>query len=382
MRWLTAFGFMVLTAARPSAADHKLRTSGWDVHDLVLDETAAVFRQGSCGRYTAVTTRPAGVLADFAGLPPTPAPASGEYTSREIAARFPFNDVVPSWNVEVPEGAGFVVELRFGRVGGGWTDFYYLGQWGRCGEIPQKIISNDDGEIDVDYFRSAGRFDRLQYRLRLFGPAGGRGPRLRRFALAYSNTLGDKTLCERFRRDAKPPAAAKWQRRLPVPCRSQAVEDESIRHNICSPTSVSMVMEYRGVRRTTRHMADVIWDPEYLLYGNWARAVQGAFVEGVPGYVRRFGDFEEVKELIARDQPVIASIRVPRGTALSGAPYRSSSGHLVVVAGFDEKGNVLVNDPAAKPPGSGLLAYRADEFRAVWLDNGGVGYVLLPPEGR
>lgn len=372
----------VLIVSRSAAGDNKLRSSGFDVHDLILEETAEVFSAGEVAPPLAVTTRPAGVRADFPRAEPgtSSEPTCAVYTSRVIRARFPFNEVVPSWNVIVPRDTGFRVELRLGPGRNAeWTAWYYLGTWGRAGSSPEKTVRDDDGEIDIDYFRSTRTFDRLQYRLHFFGRLGAAGPHLRRFAMVCTNALGDRALYERMHRPVTPPPACRWQRRLPVPYRSQQDQAESIRGSVCSPTSISMVMEYRGVKRLTRHMCDLIWDPEYELYGNWARAVQGAFVEGVPGYVGRFGTWDEVKWMIARDQPIIASIRVPPG-GLTGSPYRSSAGHLLVVVGFDEKGDVLVNDPAARDAAAGQIAYKADEMKAVWLNNGGVGYVLLAPD--
>ena len=384
----------VLLMDSQAVSDNKLKSSGFDVHELIVHETAEAFRNGRCGEHAVVTTQPAGVLAEFppsatssaptasAGLGTAagaPAAASAEFESGVIHTPFPLNEVVPSWNVEVPPDTGFLVQLRMGLSGEDrWTPYYYLGVWGACTPPAEKITSDEFGRIDIDYFMSRRLFDRIQYRVRLFGRPGRPGPRLRRFAVVCTNSLGDKGLYSRTRRTIELPPKTRWQRRLPVPYRSQTVEDDSIRHSICSPTSVAMVMAYRGVERPTRHMCDMIWDAEYGLYGNWARAVQGAFVEGVPGYVMRFGTWDEVKAAIARDQPVIASIRVPHG-ALTGAPYKASAGHLLVIAGFDEDGNVLVNDPAAKTKEAGLAAYKADEMQKVWLDAGGVGYILLPP---
>lgn len=301
-------------------------------------------------------------------------------TSRIVEAEFPFNDLVPSWNVDVPEGAGFAVEIRLGRRDGDfWTPYYYLGSWGAAPEIQEKHLSDSNGFINIDYFQSTRTFDRFQYRFLLSGGASGRRPVPRRVAMAYSNTLNDEQLARRFRRPVDPGPKQDWARRLAVPYRSQRWEDEKIRGSICSPTSVSMVLAYRGVNEPTAQVCRVIYDPEYGIYGNWWRAVQGAYSYGVRGYLERFGDWNAVKRHIAAGRPVIASIRVRRGE-MSNAPYRQSDGHLLVITGFDEAGNVHVNDPAADTAQAGQATYRREDMEKVWLARGGIGYVLLGPD--
>jgi hypothetical protein len=75
--------------------------------------------------------------------------------------------------------------------------------------------------------------------------------------------------------------------------------------------------------------------------------------------------------------PVIASIRFREGD-VKGFLYKSTGGHLLVVRGFDENGDVIVNDPASREKGNGPV-YPAAEFAKAWFDNGGVGYVIRKP---
>lgn len=299
-------------------------------------------------------------------------------TSRVIETEFPFNDLIPSWNVDLSPDSGFSAEIRLGRREDGfWTPYYYLGSWGEAPRIDRKHLRDEHGFINIDYFQSRNRFDRIQYRLLLKPGDDGALPVPRRFGMAYSNTLDDAALARRFRAPIDPGPREKWARRLPVPYRSQRWEDERIRGSICSPTSVSMVLEYRGVKHPTAAVCATIFDPEYRLYGNWWRAVQGAYSYGVSGYLERFGDWNAVKRHIAAGQPVIASIRVRRGE-MTTAPYRQTDGHLIVITGFDEHGDVCVNDPAADSAKDGQTTYKREDMDKVWLARGGVGYILLP----
>jgi len=305
------------------------------------------------------------------------------YTSPVLEAGEPFNEALLSWNADLPPGGGISVELRVGRrFQGFWSPYLHVGDWGEVKRPEEKTISFDEGKIDVDYFRSEKRFDRIQYRVRAFrkeSPGGkDREIRLARVGLCLSDTTGiPGSRPPVARKDPPGPPPEKWQRRLPVPFRSQRDEDPEIAGHICSPTSVSMVLEYRGVNRPTAEVAARIYDPVHKIYGNWPRAVQGAYSYGVPGYLARFSSWNSVKRMIARGQPLIISIRAQEGE-LTGAPYPKTAGHLLVLAGFDRKGDVLVNDPAARTREKGQCAYLRRELEKVWMEKGGTAYVLLP----
>ncbi len=349
---------------------NRLRATPNDVHGLIRDEFLP-------GQLFLVGRHPLGhgVMSDG----PEPAKTGYIFTSREIETPFPFNDLVPSWNVDT-DGGGFYVLLRVGRTSDDfWSPWYYLGSWGDAPQPAAKVMEDASGFINIDYFQSKGRFNRVQYAFHLRLNDGRTGPMIRRVCLACSNTLDDAELARKFRRRIDPGPKEKWARRLPVPFRSQKWEDEKIRGSICSPTSTSMVLEYRGVKHPTLDVCRRIWDPEYKLYGNWWRAVQGAYSFGVPGYLRRFGDWDAVKCLISHDQPIIASIKVKRGQ-LRSAPYRQSDGHLLVITGFTEDGDVCVNDPAAETAEKGRAVYARQDMENIWLANGGVGYILEPRE--
>lgn len=365
------------TAEESDEPGNRLYSTPYDVHALILDQTIDAFSQGG-GPGTLIVDRPPGVTI---AVPEKGRgdPIEAVYTSRVIENEFPFNDVVPSWNVDVPPGAGFVVELRVGRKDGDfWTPFYYLGTWGDARAPTARHQLDVNGHLHMDYFRSTNRFDRLQYRVHLFAPNAKQPPVLRRFGLACSNTLNDAELAGRFRRPVDPGPQEKWVRRLPVPFRSQKWEPKEVRGSICSPTSVSMVLDYHGVKVPTQRVYETVYDNEFKLYGNWPRAVQTAYTFGVPGYIERFGDWDAVKRHIAAGRPVIASIRVEKGQ-LRNAPYRESNGHLTVITGFDGKGNVLFNDPAGASEEQGVIAHPIEDVEKIWFNRGGVGYVLLQP---
>jgi hypothetical protein len=304
------------------------------------------------------TTRPAGdgfPLVTHVNTPPTTVPGG-------------FVELLPSWNVLVPEGTGarFDVRVRDAKTGT-LSPWLYCGRWGRTPE-ETKVARFDRGRVDVDILlldRPADAFE-LRASLYSYDPAGSVSASLRRMTVVCSSPS-----------DQKPVVAlvGDWKRDLPVPFRAQGVEPDSIRSDICSPTSTSMVMDYFGVDRPTRDNAVAIYDDEHDLFGNWSRATQRAGELGLDSHLTRIASIDEARNFIAAGQPLIASIRFSAGEFPSNV-MKSTSGHLVVVRGFTDTGDAIVNDPASKDRGNAVV-YKADELERAWITNaGGVTYVI------
>ena len=166
-----------------------------------------------------------------------------------------------------------------------------------------------------------------------------------------------------------------WGKVLPVPERSQMIEGPHS-SRICSPTSVAMVLEFHGYRFTTREVADGAYDFAHQIYGNWPLNTLNAHrLSGLPCYVRRGTGLHDLEAEIAAGRPVVIGHRWKEGE-LSGAPLRTSNGHLIVVVGFTESGDAVVNDPAGLP-GAVRRVYRRRELQHTWLENAsGIMYVI------
>ena len=304
--------------------------------------------------------------------------AGSTHTSPWNSPDFPFNEVLVSWNVSLPADGGFTVELRFSRqprgaMPSGW---YHLGRFGALSAV-EKILSEDaGGKVDIDRFSAKGFYQAFQYRLRLHNGAA-EETRLQRFTVFVSNSPGSPELFAKLgKRPATLPGAQPI--RLNVPFRSQQVEDPAIRGRICSPTSVAMILAYRGIDRPTREVAARAYDRDHEIYGNWPANIQAAFSLGARGRIARFRSWEAARETIAAGQPLVISIRDKMG-ALKGAPYPKTDGHLLVLTGFDTAGNVCVNDPAANDATRGIAVYDREQMEEVWLNQGGVAYLIGEP---
>jgi len=162
---------------------------------------------------------------------------------------------------------------------------------------------------------------------------------------------------------------------LAVPVLSQLEQDPELASRICSPTSLAMILAYAGVRTTPEEVAARAYDASFDLYGNWPRSIQAAYAYGVPGYLTRFASWKSLERELARGHAVVISIAFGEGE-LAGAPMASSRGHLLVVCGFDENGEVIVNDPAARSGADVRCTYSRKELTRAWQGHGGTAYVL------
>ncbi len=373
----------VAAAAEPGPARHTL---------VVHDSLAAV--AGGAGTLRGR----AAMLEGPAWLELRPAGAAAEegdaafYESAEVrpgprdGAAGVFTEALISWNVAVPEACAVRIDvLARDAATAEWSVPLFIGSWvgpgGGREALPEgeRRQKTDTGiVIDVDYLRSARPLDALRYRLTAVRSVAGERPgeavRVRRVAVCFSDTRGPN---EAGDGDFAPARRG----RLGVPFRSQKTDDESLAGRLCSPTSVSMVLAHRGVDVPVQTVAARALDPNFGIYGNWPRNVQTAYALGVPGYLTRLNSWAELARLTDAGHPVVISIAVEAGE-LRGAPYESTAGHLIVVEGFDDDGNVLVNDPAVADAAQGQRAYRREDLTNVWLRRvDGTAYVLLGREG-
>jgi hypothetical protein len=347
---------------------------------LVIVRTADEFASGTLNRVKVENDPyPRVVLADDNR---SRFPRSGSWISPQIEADYPFTEFLPSWNVDASEETGFAFSARV-RIAetGEWSPWLYMGQWGKTLHYPSKTISFEDGKVNVDNIRLERPADAFQLRANLysFDLTGEAVPALRLYAASYSGVVEDKELYRQLKERVI--VDGPWARSLPVPFYAQYNNGEAIRGETCSPTSTSMLISYRGIGASPLENCMEIYDPEYGIFGNWARAVARASELGLEGWLTRVRDLDQVKQYIAAGQPIIASIKFREGEFPSN-PMKSTNGHLIVIRGLTEDGDAIVNDPAHREAGNGIV-YKWEELKEAWVGRGGVAYIIgNPVNGR
>lgn len=308
-----------------------------------------------------------GVAFSDGALRLAPGATTGEYLS-PIASLPLFNWLVPSWRAEIPGGSSVRIAFQ-AWMDGAWSAWYGMGTWSAK---PASERSSDAlGRVDVDTLILMRDARLLRCRITLAAGPGGESPVLFSAGFATRNYLSPRP-------PDKAGIAALPDIDLPVPSRSQMVEDPSISGRICSPTSLSMVLAARGVDLPTAAVAAGCYDNGEGIFGNWPFNVAFAGSRGLPARVDYFGSLSDIAAELSAGNLVVASVKFGPGE-LAGAPINSTSGHLMVVRGFahrDGKTYALVNDPAS-PDVSGVpREYLAEQFAGAWT---GVVYVIGKP---
>ena len=290
----------------------------------------------------------------------------------EVVSAAPFVRLVAACNARVAGGGGLVLALRVReRHDAPWSPWCALLEWGAAPTVDALQGSFEGGRVAIDELLLERPHMQFQYRVDTRGPV----------------ELEHVCVCTSAAVNAASTFDATWRPHgnvaLDVPARSQKSLSAELAPRVCSPTSVAMVLHWYGCDVATTAVAERVFDPVHDVYGNWPRNVQGAFEFGVGAVLVRYDSWDAVEATLARGMPIVASIGVAPGQ-LDGAPYTSTPGHLLVVRGFDARGEVLVVDPAAAPVSDAapategaLRTYRRDQMERVWMERGGTAYVLF-----
>jgi hypothetical protein len=371
-------GLVFATVSLSRNATRRLRVGNPPgmVDHLDFFDTAPAWASGQSQRVVLVHNSPVRLaLHDPRGK----YPRIGVWTSPEVQTDFPFTELIPSYNPHCPADTGIRYDVRARDLHSqNWSPWFYLGAWGKTYGKEERILTDPAfGDVDVDTHLLRHHADAYQVRVSFyaFGLDEVVNPELRRLAVCYSGVVEDPAQREALQPHISLPPD--FARDLAVPFRAQGNAAKPLRPEICSPTSVSMVMQYLGLDRTTEENALGIYDSENDMFGNWGRAVAWAGENGFDAWLTRFRNWDQVKETLAQGQPIIASIRFKKGECPSFV-FPQSAGHLIVIRGVTRDGDLIVNDPA-RTRGNGAV-YKADELAKAWIAHGGVGYIIKKPK--
>jgi hypothetical protein len=343
---------------------------------------------------------------------------SGTWTSDLYPMNFPFNELVSSWNSKTPPGTWIQSEVRPLLDNGHLAKWYILGRWAYHDFVednpdPGFHRTSVGGQGDADGFVSIDTLftkdhPAVAYRLRLTifrrdGLTDTEAPvRVSRYSAVASNLTNQQN---RF------PSQTDMQRGHPIDLEVTPFSQETHHGEYpefdnggeawCSPTSTAMVLNYwtretgtqyaptTGPNSETSWVDSAFEDPEvdytaryvydyhYQGAGNWPFNTAYAAERGLVSDVTQLHNLREAEPFIRAGIPLVASVAW-HSNKLDGG-IKSTNGHLMVIGGFTDTGNVIAYDPASPQNEDVRHVYDREQFEKAWIPaSGGIVYVDRP----
>lgn len=325
----------------------------------------------------------------------------GTWTSPVVTPDFDYSELIASWNASTPGDSWIEISVRGTAETGETSKWYILGRWTAGDEdLHRTSVSGQRDELAtvlVDTLATVNdhMFSDYQLRLDLYRLAGtGDTPSVRSVGAMASNLPDTK-------RVPVSPSGVAEGIILEVPRFSQEThighypEWDNGGEAWCSPTSTAMVLDFWGMGPTDEdtawvdpsdvdpqvdHAARYTYDYDYEGAGNWPYNTAYAATFGLESFVTRLRSLTEAEQFIKAGIPLVVSMSFKK-SELDGAGY-GTNGHLMVIVGFDENGDVVVNDPASHliPSNDEVrFTYKREQFENAWIPHsGGVVYVIHP----
>ena len=322
----------------------------------------------------------------------------GRWISPWATPGFGFTELVASWSATTPRDSWVEVQVRGRAADGTRSSWDTLGRWTSGDRFTKRTTvsgqRDDLAGVNVDTWQVDDPAGLVSWQLRVSlmrkAGASSRPPTLDSVG-AMTSRLPDVTSVP-----TSAPGAARGVV-LDVPRYSQMTHAGDYPQwgnggeAWCSPTSTSMVLGYYDalprpatydwvpgghVDPWVDFAARATYDRQYRGTGNWPFNTAYAAQRTGHAFVTRLRSLREAERLIVAGIPVVASISFGRGE-LSGAPISASNGHLLVIVGFTQAGDVVVNDPAASSASGVRRTYDRGQFENAWLPtSGGLAYVI------
>lgn len=290
-----------------------------------------------------------------------------------------FKKIIISWNIVTPEKSYVDIEARIlvknNLKEKMWSKWMSWGKWGinikrasNSSECKEAKISVDTLTINDGYVGEA-----IELKISSYYNDKKLKSDLQLVTISYlveefCNENNEKKLINKL---------------IETPCISQMKREKEIANRICSPTSMTMLLNRLGENLLVEDVAYKCLDYENNSFGNWSYNVAYAGSLGYKSYIQ-FGNIDLLIREINKGYPVEVSVKYTNNINNKLYPYienapLTTSGHLIVVCGFecikDDK-YVIVNDPAAKENDKVRLKYKFENFMKAWAMSNYIMYII------
>jgi hypothetical protein len=282
----------------------------------------------------------------------------------------PVTECIVSWNALRPDQGELIFFAKV-MVEKQWSDWIKIAEWGKgvqksfCDEHDPLVTLS----IDALTNKNGKPFESVAVKVTAEG--GANLAAVRSVFICASNMRAFTP----FVLDASLPTVILKN----VPCISQMLLNHPRCHDMCSPTSTTMAVNY--LDKTTINpliLADQAHDQQFDIYGNWVLNVAAAYdlSKGtVSCRVQRLNSLQELHASLAAGCPVVVSVKGPlKGGAL---PY--NNGHLMVIVGWDAEQRAFVcHDPAFPTVEATCVRYAFEDFVEAIGRRRQISYVFCP----
>ncbi len=291
-------------------------------------------------------------------------------------------EVIPSFNVSAEPGTSVHVFIKATGPDGA-SPWFDMGTWVASGTVDGGYSASagsqqcDWGQVDTDTVVLKKDFDSVELKITFHSRIV--ELQLRPLLAAISvNRSGATSKSYDF-------TVPVDDVNLAVPLRSQRESAEG--EGWCSPTSCGMVLDYwakvlhtPSLSVPTPVIAANVYDKVWQGTGNWSFNM--AYIGSLPGIAAvaaRLPSLNVIEMLLRQGIPPIVSVSYD---LLKGAHRDNDPGHLMVVTGFNERGDVLLNDPYYNPcdPESGRMEVPVNLFDIAWQRSKRLVYIIAPCE--
>ncbi|MBQ3933651.1 MAG: C39 family peptidase [Elusimicrobiaceae bacterium] len=280
------------------------------------------------------------------------------FVSKTIKAPFNFDSLVPSLNVIYKSKDAAVLVQCAVKTERGWSPLYKLFYLSKnykktFSDLKDKFISR---QADTILPRTKASAFKLQ--ITVLGNA-----KINLITAALTN------------RDIKHNTELSMESlgvtniELPVkPISQKEYKIKNLRNEICSPTSLTMALNYFGKKVNLDNTIKGVFDEGAKIYGTWPFNTAYAGELGLKCCVVRCSSLAQAEAEIYQARPLIISIEFKNGE-LKNAPVKQTEGHLIILTGLDENGDFIAIDPAAKTAKTARRIYSRKDLAKVWLKN-------------
>ena len=269
-----------------------------------------------------------------------------------------FNELVPSWNILMGEESSVSIMVSVGNSEG-FSEFFIMSLWSKDYKASFKNQEDDYAKVYIDTIvTKMDNVDRFKFKL-VFKKDLDQSTRLKNVSITSKPNDSIRAIDYDYINETSIEVSPRQQLSI-----------EGIGNSICSPTSLSMILNYYGYTDSQSDVAGYIFDKGANIYGNWSfnASYAGGFGD-IESQVEFIDNFNKLVDYINAQTPVALSIKTRDKASLEGSIMAYPSGHLVVLIGFEQIDGdwyALVNDPAEYTDENVLRKYKLEQLLDAW----------------